>query len=78
MAWIYYEKDGAFFRREEDKQVLVVDDVWNGKNWVPYRGRDPQAPVWFGSPIKEAQLPSNSRTLNSRKSELTSVPKKAS
>jgi hypothetical protein len=50
-AYVYYEKDGAYFRKQaEHKNLHAVQQVRQGNQWVPFKG-DAQAPVFFGSRV---------------------------
>jgi hypothetical protein len=44
----YYEYDGSLFRARADSGLVAVDDIWQGGAWVPYKGSDPQRPVFYG------------------------------
>jgi hypothetical protein len=53
--YIYYEKDGTYFRkRAEHKNLHAVQQVRRGNKWVPFDG-DAQAPVFFGSRVSEEE-----------------------
>jgi len=62
MAYDYFEKGGAYFRRRDEADAWV-DDVWRGPamgwvlyRWVPYR-RHQLTSVFLGSRIPASELP---------------------
>lgn len=55
-SYSYFEKDGAYFRRDDSKGYQSVDDVLAGKEWKPYKG-DRLKPATWGDLISEADLP---------------------
>ena len=46
----YFEKDGAYFRKDKDGEYIGVDEVKHPAGWVPYKG-DRLAPVYEGDKL---------------------------
>jgi hypothetical protein len=53
----YFERDGAYFRRQS-RDSPSIDDVWDfgKKKWTPFDG-DRQKIYQFGYPIPKSDLP---------------------
>jgi hypothetical protein len=51
----YYEKDGAYFRKNKKMKHIGIDDVKHPDGWVPYKG-DRLAPVYFGDKLEQADI----------------------
>ena len=56
MKYVYYEFDGAYFRRPADAPGLGVREVLHGSKWVPYESEDLMEPVVYGSRIDESEI----------------------
>lgn len=54
---IYYEHDGAYFRRPKNAPGMGVREVLHGDKWVPYEADDMIAPVMYGNRIDASEVP---------------------
>lgn len=51
----YFSHENAIFRRHPSKQSMSVDEVLNGKKFVPYKG-DRLEPAMYGTPISADEV----------------------
>lgn len=54
--FVYYEHEGAYFRRPAKAPGVGVRDVLHGDKWVPYDSDDLLAPVMFGNKVDESEV----------------------
>jgi hypothetical protein len=59
-GYSYYEKDGAYFRRDDTGGHLGVNDILGADGWKPYTG-DRLAPVYYGDRIEAKDLPPHAK-----------------
>lgn len=55
-SYSFFEKDGAYFRRDDGMGYQSVDDVLVDGAWKPYQG-DRFGAAMYGDKIEEAELP---------------------
>ncbi len=60
-GWVYFDLDGAYFRRPAKSASRAVTHVLHGRRWVPYQGRDPLKPGAFGDVIEDPLARSNDK-----------------
>jgi hypothetical protein len=53
--YLYFEKDGAYFRKKKSSEYMGVDEVLHPTGWVPYKG-DRLAPVYYGDKLTKQEI----------------------
>lgn len=56
MKYVFYEFEGAYFRRSADDPGAGIREVMHGGKWVPYEGDDMMEPVVYGNRIDESEI----------------------
>lgn len=64
--YVYYEHEGAYFRREASAPGAGVREVLHGSKWVPYDGEDLMEPVMYGNRVEESEIPSGDNKAQSQ------------
>ena len=54
LNYLYFDKDGAIFRKTKNASGIGIEDVKTPTGWKPYEG-DRLAPVYYGDSISEEE-----------------------